>query len=77
MTSTDIADAATEAYIYGYPLVYNLDEISKFPTGQSTVFAGTVVPWNDFARARTLLDPSAEFVTPDNDTLYVIGPLDL
>ena len=76
MTSTDIVGAAAQAYIYGYPLVYNLEEIGKLPAGQSTIF-GKPVPWNTFGPVRDLLDASAQFVTPNNDTLYLIAPLDL
>lgn len=76
MTSSEVTAAATQAYIYGYPLCYNLDEIAKLPSGESGIFQ-KVVPWNSFALARDLLDPAAEFVSPNNDTLYLIAPLDL
>ena len=77
MISTELVPAAAEAYVYGYPLAYNLTEIAKFPAGESRIFANTAVPWNSFGRVRNLLDPSAEFVSPNNDTLYLIAPLDL
>jgi hypothetical protein len=57
-------------------LCYNLDEIGKFPAGESTILT-TALPWNSFGLARELLDPSAEFVSPNNDTLYMLAPLDL
>ena len=76
MNSTDAIAAATQAYVYGYPLCYNLDEIGKFPAGASTILP-YVLPWNTFGLARDLLDPSAEFVSPNNDTLYMLAPLDL
>lgn len=76
MVDTEVVAAAAQAYIYGYPLVYNLSEIEKLPSGESTIF-GTPVPWNSFGRVRNLLDPTAEFVSPNNDTLYLIAPLDL
>jgi hypothetical protein len=34
-------------------------------------------PYNTFAPARELLGPETTFVTPNNDTLYVIAALDL
>lgn len=74
--SNEAVAAATQAYIYGYPLCYNLDEIAKLVNGESTIFDKTV-PWNSFAPVRDLLDPSAEFVSPNNDTLYLMAPLDL
>ncbi len=77
MTDLDpdrVAQAA-QAYLYGYPLVYCLDEIAKIPAG-SPLLDGPA-PFNSFGAARHLLDPDAEFVTPNNDTLYLIGALDL
>jgi hypothetical protein len=73
----DTAKLAAEAYIYGYPLVYNLDELVKFPAGSSTILSGQVVPYNEFGLARDLLTPDAKFVTPNNDTLYMIVPADI
>jgi hypothetical protein len=66
---------AAEAYLYGYPLVYNLDEIAKFAAG--TNLLGQVVPNNTFGCARKLLDPEAQFVIPNNDTLYLIAVCDV
>lgn len=77
MESNEAVAAATQAYIYGYPLVYNLEEIAKLPAGESTIFDNTPVPWNTFGPVRHLLDASAEFVSPNNDTLYLMAPLDL
>lgn len=76
-TVNETVAAATQAYIYGYPLCYNLDEIAKLPAGESTIFDNAPVPWNSFAPVRELLDSSAEFVSPNNDTLYLMAPLDL
>jgi len=68
--------AATELYVYGYPLVYCTDEIVKLTDGRSTLFP-EAAPFNTFNKARELLGPDAEFVTPNNDTLYVVAALDL
>lgn len=51
MEKSEAVAAATQAYIYGYPLVYNLEEIAKLPAGESTIF-GTPVPWNHFGPVR-------------------------
>jgi hypothetical protein len=67
---------AAEAFIYGYPFVYSLDEIEKFPAGTGTLVPG-VHQYNSFAHARELLGPDAEFVSPNNDTLYSIAPVDV
>jgi hypothetical protein len=76
MADADQVKAATQTYIYGYPLVYNLDEITKYPQGPDNLL-GQVVPYNTFGSARALLDPTAKFVTPNNDTLYTIAACDL
>jgi hypothetical protein len=78
----DSADAdritlASEAYLYGYPLVYNLDELVKFPDGSSTILPGRVLPYNQFGLARELLTPEAKFVTPNYDTLYLVAAADV
>jgi hypothetical protein len=70
------APAATELYLYGYPLVYCTDEIRKLSSPQSTLLPGGV-PFNHFGRARQLLGPDAKFVSPNNDTLYVAAPLNM
>lgn len=77
MADEQVVQAASRAFIYGYPLLYNLDEIAKMPAGVATLAAGEPIEWNTFFHARELLGPSAEFVSPNNDTLYIIAPLDL
>ncbi len=77
MADDQQVQAAARAYIYGYPLLYNLDEIQKLPDGRATISGGGAVPWNTFGFARELLGPETRFVTPNNDTLYLIAPLDL
>ena len=66
---------AAQAFIYGYPLVYNLNEMEKFPSGGSLLHAP--VPINTMGYARELLTPDAKFVSPNNDTLYMIAVCDL
>ena len=66
----DRVQQAAQAYLYGYPLVYCLDEIAKIPAGPPLLDGPA--PFNSFGAARHLLDPDAEFVTPNNDTLYLI-----
>jgi hypothetical protein len=66
---------ATEVFIYGYPLVYSLKETAGFAEGYSSLPVSA--PWNEFGYARELLGPETEFVSPNNDTLYVLAALDL
>jgi len=73
--TVDVQDVV-ELYLYGYPLVYCTDEIEKLAGPDSTLFPGGV-PFNSFGYARQLLGPDAKFVSPNNDTLYVVAPLDM
>ncbi len=68
-------EAATQMYVYGYPLVYCLKEVGGFAEGHSSLPLSS--PWNRFGSARELLGPETTFVSPNNDTLYVLAALDL
>lgn len=69
------AALAADAYVYGYPLVYNLGEIDRL----SRVGMGSLapVPPNTFSHASQLAGPDDRFVSVNNDTLYSIAVLDL
>lgn len=69
-----VADAA-KAFVYGYPLVYDLDEVAKFVRGAGSFPVSA--PYNQFGLARDLLGPETKFVSPNNDTLYVIAMCDV
>lgn len=78
-TTTDDAELiklALQTFIYGYPMVYNMREIAKFTSGPNLASA-TAIPYNTFGYARQLLDPTAQFVSPNNDTLYTIAMCDV
>ncbi|MGZ4759012.1 MAG: DUF1254 domain-containing protein [Acidimicrobiales bacterium] len=75
MADPDQVKLAAQAFIYGYPLVYNLTELAKLPAGTSVL--GVASPFNRLTPARQLLGPDATFVTPNNDTLYLIAGCDL
>jgi hypothetical protein len=66
---------AAQAYIYGYPLVYNLHEIDGFANNIASIPFSA--PYNRFGYARALLGPETEFVSPNNDTLYVVAACDV
>jgi len=76
MADDSLVQVATRSYVYGYPLLYNLDEIDKVVTGRGTMFDHPA-PWNTFSPVRSLVDHTTQFVSPNNDTLYLIAPLDL
>ncbi|WAC57926.1 DUF1254 domain-containing protein [Gordonia sp. SL306] len=70
-----MADVAAEAYIYGFPLVFNLDQVTRYVT--EGVGANPARPFNTFSHARTLAGPADTFVTINNDTLYSMAQVDL
>jgi hypothetical protein len=73
MNSTKLSLAA-EAYLYGYPLVYCVQEIIKTASKPDIAWSA---PVNTFGYARELLDPETAFVSPNNDTLYTMVMVDL
>jgi hypothetical protein len=75
MSDEERVGLAARAYIYGYPLVYSLREIAGFAEGESSVPVSA--PWNEFGYARELLGPETKFVSPNNDTLYVLAACDI
>jgi hypothetical protein len=69
-----VKDAAA-AYVYGYPLVYDLKEVANSVAGGGSL--PMQAPYNRFAYARRLLGPETKFVSPNNDTLYVVAHCDV
>ena len=69
------AGLAAEAFIYGFPLVFDLAEVGRFArTGVGGVPA---TPFNRFGHASQLAGPEATFVSINNDTVYSIAQVDL
>ena len=75
MADAEQVKDAAEVYVYGYPLVYNLQEVAGFVEGGGSL--PFHAPYNTFAYARQLLGPETRFVSPNNDTLYVVGQCDV
>ncbi|MDI2127680.1 DUF1254 domain-containing protein [Yinghuangia seranimata] len=76
MTDHDELTAlAAEAYVYGYPLVYNAAMIAQLGHGGFGSIPGG--PPNTFGHADRLASPGDEFVSVNNDTVYSIAWLDL
>jgi hypothetical protein len=67
MSNEALVKLAAEAYVYGYPMVYTINEQLKHAEGGYP--NGT--PVNVVGFAEKLLDPEADFVSPNNDTLYM------
>lgn len=59
---------AAEAYIYGYPMVYTIEEQIKHANGEHPLPAR---PVNVMGYSDILLGPEIHFVSPNNDTCYM------
>ena len=75
MTDADLARLAAEAYVYGFPLVFNLDQVKRFVT--SGLGSNPPAPFNEFSHSRKLAGPEETFVSVNNDTIYSIAQVDL
>ena len=75
MTDTSRTELAAQAYIYGFPLVFNLDQVHRYV--HNGVGANPAAPFNTFSHARTLAGPADTFVTINNDTVYSMAQIDL
>ncbi|MEU3434104.1 DUF1254 domain-containing protein [Streptomyces sp. NPDC006863] len=72
---SDLEALAAEAYVYGFPLVFNLDEVERFTRKGMGSLAPTA--FNRFSHAGTLAGPDDTFVSINNDTVYSMAQLDL
>jgi len=73
--SQELAQLAAEAFIYGFPLVFDLQEIERFTrVGMGGLAAA---PLNVFSHATALAGPKDTFVSINNDTIYSIANLDV
>ncbi len=71
----DIAALAAEAFIYGFPLVFDLEEVERFTREGMGVLPPA--PMNEFSHATELAGPDVKFVTINNDTVYSIAQVDV
>ena len=71
--SDELAALAAEAYIYGFPLLFDLQAVS------GNVDMGLIAraPFNSFSHASKLAGPEDRFVSINNDTLYSIAQVDV
>ncbi|MEN2739528.1 DUF1254 domain-containing protein [Microbacterium sp. X-17] len=70
-----IAELASEAFVVGFPLVFDLEQVERFT--RDGLGAVPPTPFNVFGHARTLAGPETTFVSINNDTVYSIAQLDL
>src|SRR5690242_6771028 len=75
MHATDLTALASDAYVDGFPLVFNLGQIQRF--SEEGLGSLPPSPFNTFSHARALAGPGETFVSVNNDTVYSSGPLDL
>ncbi|MEV0950480.1 DUF1254 domain-containing protein [Promicromonospora sp. NPDC050249] len=68
-------ELVAQAYLYGFPLVFNLDQVNRYV--HEGIGANPAAAFNTFSHARTLAGPEDTFVTINNDTLYSMAQLDL
>ncbi len=73
--SDDLAALAADAYVYGFPLVFDLQMVGGF----TREGMGSVAPasFNSFSHASKLAGPQDRFVSINNDTIYSIAQVDL
>lgn len=71
----NLKEVAKQAYVYGFSLVFNVDEIVRHVN--QGVGANKAAPFNRFSHAETLAGPEDKFVTINNDTVYSMAQLDL
>src|SRR6478609_2560733 len=75
MAEPDLTALATDAYVYGYPLVYNVSEMQRISA--NGLGSTPPAPFNTFAHAPNLAGPADDFVTINNDTVYAMAQVDL
>ena len=72
---SDLNALAVDAYIFGFPLVFNLEQVRRLV---STGFGAVPpAPFNSFGHATALAGPADTFVSINNDTIYSMAQLDL
>jgi hypothetical protein len=71
--SDDLAALAADAFIYGFPLVFDLQMVS----GQAEMRMITPAPFSSFSHASRLAGPDDRFVSINNDTVYSIAQVDV
>ncbi|GAA0429013.1 DUF1254 domain-containing protein [Leifsonia naganoensis] len=70
-----MAELASEAYVVGFPLVFDLEQVERFVS--AGIGAVPPTPYNVFGHGRTLAGPADTFVSINNDTVYSMAQVDL
>lgn len=75
VAESDLGALAVEAFFYGFPLVFDLNEVGRF--AREGIGAVPPTPYNEFGHARRLAGPETRFVSVNNDTVYSIANVDV
>ena len=71
--SDDLAALAADAYVYGFPLIFDLQAAG----GGIEMGLLAPAPFNSFSHASKLAGPEDRFVSINNDTIYSIAQVDV
>ncbi|KHK99441.1 ATP synthase subunit alpha [Microbacterium mangrovi] len=74
MADADLTEMAAQAYVFGYPLVANLEQVVRYT--QQRVGSVPRAAFNSFGHARALATPADTFVSINNDTVYSMAQVD-
>jgi hypothetical protein len=75
MVADGLAALAAEAYIYGFPLIFDLQEVNR--VRRKGLGSVAPAPFNRFSHASELAGPEDQFVSINNDTIYSIAQVDV
>lgn len=70
----DRAALAADAFVYGFPLVFDVQQVDRF--AREGIGAVPATPFNEFGHADALAGPETTFVSVNNDTVYSIANVD-
>jgi len=73
--TSDLAGLAAQAFIYGFPLVFDLGEVGR--ALRDGIGLVPPVALNEFGHARQLAGPETRFVSINNDTVYSMAMVDV
>jgi hypothetical protein len=71
---TTVLPLAAEAFIYGFPLVFDVQEVDRFAL--EGIGAVPATPFNQLGHASALAGPETKFMSVNNDTVYSIANVD-
>ncbi|KAF0848129.1 DUF1254 domain-containing protein [Nocardia caishijiensis] len=74
MSRSDLSALAAEAFVYGYPILADLDKVAGSVRGTSV--GVPTAPFNQFGHAAALAGPDMKFVSINNDTIYSCAMVD-